>query len=308
MLTIPDQMIGSEYPRLGEPSSEANANSASSTFDGDRGRLRSIQLSLVFLLVAVNPLVTPDTPSHTATMSAQRVGITALRRGQSGPEHDIIRTGLCQLTLSRKPTVTATPNAFFTQNLAKSVIASSISTSQTRYVDARLSATDLAYHPALHSPPAAFANHAPSTVATERLTPEDAHTILSQQRLKRPVSPHLDIYDKKQTYFGGSIWQRFTGVGFSGLLYGYSIAYLVAPLTGLHLESASLVAAFGALPVAVKGGLKFLVAWPFVFHAMNGVRHAAYDMAWGFKKSTVIRSGWYIWGASIVGALACLML
>jgi succinate dehydrogenase (ubiquinone) cytochrome b560 subunit len=187
-------------------------------------------------------------------MSAQRVGITALRR------------------------VTASPSAFFTQNLAKSIIASSISTSQTR------------------------------TLTTERLTPDDAHTILSQQRLKRPVSPHLDIYDKKQTYFGGSIWQRFTGVGFSGLLYGYAIAYLVAPLTGLHLESASMVAAFGSLPVAVKGGLKFLVAWPFVFHAMNGVRHAAYDMAWGFKKTTVIRSGWYIWGASIVGALACLML
>lgn len=147
-----------------------------------------------------------------------------------------------------------------------------------------------------------------SAVATQKLTPEDANTILAEQRLRRPVSPHLDIYDKKQTYFGASIWMRFTGGAFSGLLYGYSIAYLAAPLIGWHLESASMVAAFGALPLAVKAGAKFLVAWPFVFHAINGVRHALYDMAVGFNKVTIVRGGWYIWGASIVGAFGLLFI
>jgi succinate dehydrogenase (ubiquinone) cytochrome b560 subunit len=68
------------------------------------------------------------------------------------------------------------------------------------------------------------------------------------------------------------------------------------------------VAAFAALPVAVKVGLKFAAAWPLVFHAVNGVRHAAYDMSWGFNKVTIIRSGWMIWGASIVGAMGLLLL
>ncbi|OIW30364.1 cytochrome b560 subunit of succinate dehydrogenase [Coniochaeta ligniaria NRRL 30616] len=146
------------------------------------------------------------------------------------------------------------------------------------------------------------------TVATQKLTEEDARAMLDAQRLKRPVAPHLEIYDKKQTYFGGSIWQRFTGMGFTGLLYGYSLAYLAAPLVGWHLESASLVAAFGALPVAIKAAAKFVVAWPLVFHAINGVRHVAYDMAWGFNKATIIKSGWYIWGASIVASLGLLLL
>ncbi|KAH8908341.1 cytochrome b560 subunit of succinate dehydrogenase [Coniochaeta sp. PMI_546] len=188
-------------------------------------------------------------------MIAQRLGTTALRR------------------------VTATPqNAFFTQNLARLALTSSLSTTQSR------------------------------AVATQKLTQEDARAILDAQRLKRPVSPHLEIYDKKQTFFTASIWQRFTGAGFTGLLYGYSIAYLAAPLIGWHLESASLVAAFAGLPVAVKAGAKFLVAWPFVFHAINGVRHAAYDMAWGFDKKSIIKGGWYIWGASIVASLGLLLL
>jgi succinate dehydrogenase (ubiquinone) cytochrome b560 subunit len=140
-------------------------------------------------------------------------------------------------------------------------------------------------------------------VATQKLTPADASSLLAKQRLNRPVSPHLDIYDKQQTWFGGSIWMRFTGSAFSGTLYAFSAAYLVAPLVGWHLESASLAAAFGALPFAVKGGLKFLAAWPFTFHAFNGVRHLLFDMGYGFKRQTIVKTGWYIWGASLVGGL-----
>lgn len=132
--------------------------------------------------------------------------------------------------------------------------------------------------------------------------------LLAQQRLRRPVSPHLEVYDWKQTWFGASIWQRFTGAGLAGLLYGYSLAYLAAPLVGWHLESASLVAAFAGLPLAAKAGLKFLFAWPFVFHAINGVRHLLYDMAIGYDKDQIIKSGWLIWGASVVGAMGCLLL
>lgn len=117
------------------------------------------------------------------------------------------------------------------------------------------------------------------------------------------MSPHLAIYDKQQTWFGGSIWQRFTGAAFSGSLYAFAAAYLVAPLAGWHLESASLAAAFGALPLAAKGALKFAAAWPFAFHALNGVRHLVFDLGYGFKRQQIIKTGWYIWGASIVGGL-----
>ncbi len=117
------------------------------------------------------------------------------------------------------------------------------------------------------------------------------------------MSPNLEIYDKQQTWFGGSAWQRITGSIFSGGLYVYATAYLAAPLLGWHLESASIAAAVGALPFALKGGLKFFIAWPFVFHALNGVRHLVFDLGIGFVKKSLIPTGWYLWGASVVGGL-----
>ncbi|EAQ86411.1 hypothetical protein CHGG_07664 [Chaetomium globosum CBS 148.51] len=169
--------------------------------------------------------------------------------------------------------VAGKPNAFFTANVARLGLAQPLSTTQMR------------------------------PVATQKLTAADATAILAKQRINRPVSPHLDVYDKQQTWFGGSIWMRITGSAFSGSLYVFATAYLAAPLVGWHLESASLAAAFGALPFAAKGALKFLAAWPFAFHAINGVRHLLFDMAVGFKRQTIVKSGWYIWGASVVSGL-----
>ncbi len=83
----------------------------------------------------------------------------------------------------------------------------------------------------------------------------------------------------------------------------FATAYLAAPLLGWHLESASLAASFGALPFAVKGAAKFVAAWPFVFHALNGVRHLVFDFGVGFKRQQIVKSGWYIWGASMVGGM-----
>ena len=181
-------------------------------------------------------------------MSAQRAGISALRR------------------VAVEPT-------FFTQRVSRAVIASSLSSAQTR------------------------------PLSTEKLTPADSNALLNAQRLRRPLSPHLSTYDLKQTWFGGSIWMRITGGGFSAALYGYALAYLAAPLTGWHLETASLAAAFGALPLAVKGGFKFLLAWPFVFHAFNGVNFLLKDIRVGYKKVDIIRYGWAVWAASLVTSL-----
>jgi len=88
-------------------------------------------------------------------------------------------------------------------------------------------------------------------------------------------------------------------------MYIFGATYLAAPLLGWHLESASIAAAMGALPLAVKGGIKFFLAWPFVFHATNGVRHLIFDTAAAsfFKRRTIVQSGWFLWGTSVVGGL-----
>lgn len=94
----------------------------------------------------------------------------------------------------------------------------------------------------------------------------------------------------------------------TGSLYAYSLAYLAAPLAGWHLESATLAASAATLPVAVKVVGKFLIAWPVLFHSFNGTRHLVWDLAIGFKKSTIKKGGWVLWAASLVSALGLTFL
>jgi succinate dehydrogenase (ubiquinone) cytochrome b560 subunit len=140
-------------------------------------------------------------------------------------------------------------------------------------------------------------------VATQNIKPADSYEILVTQRKKRPSSPHLSIY-KWQIPWILSISNRITGSVLSGGFYIFGSAYLVAPLFGWHLDSASLAAAFGAWPVAAKVLTKFLVAVPFTFHSFNGIRHFVWDSGRAFKNKTVINSGWFVVGLTGVSSLA----
>lgn len=137
----------------------------------------------------------------------------------------------------------------------------------------------------------------------DKLSLDAGNKILADQRLQRPVSPHLGIYKLEQSWFGCSAWNRITGITLSGALYGYMASYLVAPVFGLHLESASVAAAFGDLPFAVQSAFKFVLGFPFVFHCINGTKHLFYDLGWGFEKKFIIKSEKIVWASTILGGL-----
>jgi succinate dehydrogenase (ubiquinone) cytochrome b560 subunit len=86
------------------------------------------------------------------------------------------------------------------------------------------------------------------------------------------------------------------------------LAYLAAPALGWHIESASIAAAFGALPVIMKVGLKSIFALPFTYHSFNGLRHLSWDFGLGFKNQTVKQTGWIAVGVSVVTALGLALL
>jgi succinate dehydrogenase (ubiquinone) cytochrome b560 subunit len=126
--------------------------------------------------------------------------------------------------------------------------------------------------------------------------------ILAKQRTQRPVSPHLSIYKPQITWYASS-FNRISGVMLSGSLYLFGIAYLAAPALGWHLETPSMVAAVASWPIFVKIAAKATLAFPFFFHAMNGLRHLAWDLGFGYKNKTVIQTGWAVVGLSVVSAL-----
>ena len=97
---------------------------------------------------------------------------------------------------------------------------------------------------------------------------------------------------------------RLTGAVLSGGFYLFGTAYLIAPYVGWHLESAVMAASFAAWPVALKVFTKMLVALPFTFHCLNGVRHLVWDTASMITNKQVINTGYTVIGLSVVSALA----
>lgn len=136
---------------------------------------------------------------------------------------------------------------------------------------------------------------------------EDPSQILIKQRLQRPIAPHLTIYRPQIGWIGSSL-HRITGVALSGTLYIWATAYLVSPTLGLHLESASMVAAMGALPLVAKVLLKTTLALPFTYHCMNGLRHLMWDLGRGLSNPVIIKTGWAVVGLSVASALGLALI
>ncbi|KAL8929486.1 MAG: hypothetical protein Q9208_001155 [Pyrenodesmia sp. 3 TL-2023] len=130
----------------------------------------------------------------------------------------------------------------------------------------------------------------------------DGNELLNKQRLARPISPHLSIYQPQIPWLLSAL-NRITGSILSGGLYLFGITYLVAPLFGWHVESAALAEWFGELPTAVKAGMKFLIALPFTFHSFNGVRHLMWDSGRELANKSVVRTGWAVLGLTVVSSV-----
>jgi len=134
-----------------------------------------------------------------------------------------------------------------------------------------------------------------------------ADAILVKQRLNRPVSPHLTIYRPQITWYG-SAFNRITGCILSGGIYIFGSAYLIAPMVGWNLSSVSLAASFAAWPIAAKVLTKTLIAIPFTFHTINGLRHILWDFGVLFKNKEVQTTGWVVVGLSTVASIALALL
>jgi len=137
---------------------------------------------------------------------------------------------------------------------------------------------------------------------TQKISTADGEAILAAQRKHRPTSPHLSIYQPQIPWIASSL-NRITGAMLSGGFYIFGAAYLVSPVLGWHLDSASMAAAFAAWPVALKVATKALIAFPFTFHSFNGVRHLVWDLGKEFKNKEVINTGLVVFGLTGITTL-----
>ena len=116
--------------------------------------------------------------------------------------------------------------------------------------------------------------------------------------IKRPLSPHLQVYDMLQLTSALSISSRITGAAW-GLGLVLLVWWLVAAASG--------PAAFDTVQWFLSSWFGLLVlfgmtgaAW---YHTLNGVRHLAWDAGYGYDIPSTYRSGRLVLVGTVVMTL-----
>ncbi|CAH4037963.1 succinate dehydrogenase cytochrome b560 subunit, mitochondrial-like [Pieris brassicae] len=126
--------------------------------------------------------------------------------------------------------------------------------------------------------------------------PKDEHFDLKNERLNRPMSPHLTIYKPQLTSLlsvthraAGMILSGYiTALGVGALVLPNDVAHYVTMIEGLNLSPATIFLA------------KACLAAPLGYHFANGIRHLYWDTAKGLTIKEVYSTGY----AMLAGAVA----
>ncbi len=113
-------------------------------------------------------------------------------------------------------------------------------------------------------------------------------------RGNRPLSPHLQVYRPQITSIL-SILHRITGVGLTLgaiLIVWWFIAAAVSAEYFAFVD--------GLLTSWIGNLIMFGSLWALWYHALNGVRHLAWDAGWGFDLDTVQKSGIAVIAGSVL--------
>ena len=124
----------------------------------------------------------------------------------------------------------------------------------------------------------------------------------SSRPLGRPLSPHLQIYRWPIT-MAASITHRATGMALAaGTL--FLSWWLIAAASGPDAYAVFAQAAANPLGQIVLFG--FL--WSLSFHLLNGIRHLAWDVGYGFKVPTAKLTAALVYAGSLLLAAGAFIL
>lgn len=116
----------------------------------------------------------------------------------------------------------------------------------------------------------------------------------SPRPLGRPLSPHLSIYRWPIT-MAASITHRATGIALAGGTL-FLAWWLIAAASGP--DAYAIFAAVAGHPLGQIVLFGFL--WSISFHLLNGIRHLAWDIGYGFKVPTAKLTAALAYGGSLI--------
>ncbi|WP_372622607.1 succinate dehydrogenase, cytochrome b556 subunit [Falsiroseomonas sp.] len=122
--------------------------------------------------------------------------------------------------------------------------------------------------------------------------------------IRRPLSPHLQVYDMLQMTSAISISHRITGIVWvAGVV--VMTWWLVAAAAGPRAFDAVQWFLGSFLGILLLMGV-IAAAW---FHTLAGIRHLAWDAGWGYDIPTVYKTGRAVLiGTGVLTALTWLAL
>jgi succinate dehydrogenase (ubiquinone) cytochrome b560 subunit len=114
------------------------------------------------------------------------------------------------------------------------------------------------------------------------------------QKLGRPSSPWIIFWPHLPMMT--SLTHRTTGIVMGVALYAASVGLLAAPG-----DFPSYIEAVKNLQLATPllFTAKSLMAFPLVYHYINGLRHLTWDTGKGFEMKTQYKTGWLAVGSSV---------
>lgn len=122
--------------------------------------------------------------------------------------------------------------------------------------------------------------------------------------IRRPLSPHLQVYDMMQMTSALSISGRITGVVWAvGVV--FMVWWLVAAASGPSAFANAQWFLGSFLGILMLLGVT-AAAW---FHTLQGIRHLAWDAGWGYDIPTTYKTGRAVLiGTAVLTALTWLAL
>ena len=113
----------------------------------------------------------------------------------------------------------------------------------------------------------------------------------------RPLSPHMQIWRWTIT-MAASITHRVTGGALAGGML-FLVWWLIAAASG---PAAYAVFATVAAP-PIGQVILFGLLWSLAFHLLNGIRHLAWDLGYGFNLPTARLTAALVYGLSVLIAI-----
>ncbi|CAB3401572.1 unnamed protein product [Caenorhabditis bovis] len=121
--------------------------------------------------------------------------------------------------------------------------------------------------------------------------------LMKQRALKRPIAPHLTIYQPQLTWMLSG-FHRISGCVMAGTLLFGGVGFALLPID--FTTFVDYIRSWN-LPCAVTAVFKYIIAFPIIFHTLNGIRFIGFDLAKGVDNiGQVYKTGYLVAGLSAV--------